>query len=198
MENTQIQGSNDNNSINKKNIISHLSLVKSFNILNDLKIMNSINDLNIQESVVLSNNNVFNDDKSTNNEKAPIPLKDSNKNELEKDSILLSKKKKREKNNEKYIDIIPQVSGLKTSYCPVSSNDNVNNLNVIDNKNTNNILHVNMQMKIEDNKNEKASINNLIDKINIASKKPNEKNSTCDCNSTVEKNAKSRNNNSEQ
>ena len=194
MENTQILGSNDNNSVNKKNIISHLSLVKSFNILNDLKIMNSINDLNT-ESVVLPNNNVINDDKNTNNEKAPIPLKDSNKNELEKDSILLSKKKKREKNNEKYIDIIPQVSGLKTSYCPVSSNDNVNNMNVIDNKNTKEILHVNMQMKIEENKNEKASINNLIDKINITSKKPNEKNNTCDCNSTGEKNAKSNNSN---
>jgi hypothetical protein len=177
VESMSIQDANDINSINKPpNVISHLSLVKSFTILNDLKLMNSINDLNSQEITGLSSNSVINDNKSINNEKIE-PTKDNKKNELEKDSNLLSKKKKRVKNNEKYIDIITHNSSVKSSNNSDLADDNI--------KDKKDLALVNSQIKKEEKNNEKNIINNLIDKINISTNHSKEESVMCDCNSTL-------------
>ena len=205
----------ESNSPNKSNIISHLSLVKSFNILNDLKIINSINDLNTQEN----NNNLNNCSNSVNNniildnkiitnninekkinENISIILNDDDddkKKEKKKHSKILSKKKKREKSNEKYIELSEHNSGLKSfSLAFPSSNNNLNkndaNKKVTKISNSKDIVHVNMQMKSEEiNKNEKKIINNLIDKIKISPQLKNEENNFNDL--AIENNTKSNN-----
>ena len=187
VENMSIQDANDISSINKPpNVISHLSLVKSFTILNDLKLMNSINDFNSQEITGLSNNSVINDNKSINNEKIES-IKDNNKLELEKDSNLLSKKKKRVKSNEKYIDIITHNSGIKSSNNLDFTDDNI--------KDKKDLAPVNTQIKKEEKNNEKNIINNLIDKINISTNQSKEESIMFDCNSTFDNNTISNKNN---
>lgn len=207
----------DSNSINKSNIISHLSLVKSFNILNDLKIINSINDLNTQENnnnlnscsnsvnnnVILDNKIIANNiqEKKLNDNIAIIinDDDDENKNEKRKDSKILSKKKKREKSNEKYIELSENNnSGLKSFSLAFPSNNNNLNKNNVNKKvakisNSKDIVHVNMQIKGEEiNKNEKKIINNLIDKIKISPQLTNEENNFNDL--AVENNIKINNN----
>ena len=185
---------------NDKNVISHLSLVKSFNILNDLKIINSIKDLNTHES--FTNNNISSNTNIANNN---IIINNNIQGKKEKEEIeealtdntsinIIENEKKFKKknsidNNKNQQKMIPKKKDIKFLNKKVKRErykkeryiDIYNNKNLMNSFSSNNSYNrvqnkknknENMKIQKEDYyKNEENTLNNLIDKINISQTK---------------------------
>ena len=186
---------------NDKNVISHLSLVKSFNILNDLKIINSIKDLNTQENITnhnmpsntnISNNNIIIDSKIQEKEEIEESLTDNtstnnienNKKEKDKNSVNYNKNEYQnipKKNDLKFLNKkVKRERYKKERYIDIYDNkslvssfssNNSNNKGQNQKNKNENKSDKNKNQKEEYNKNEESSLNTLIDKINVSQTK---------------------------
>ena len=161
------------NCINKQNVIGHLSLVKSFNILNDLKIINSIKDVDTGNNLIDSNDLIDTGIENDNNSDKPNKNKNKKNKGIPKNAdsnTFLNKKIKREKKNEKYIELNEQKCPLNT-YIPNIPLNDINDNNKEGNKGKEEITDESVQNKKEENNTEQHTVNSLINKINISENK---------------------------
>ena len=182
------QSQNNLKNFNDKNVLDHLSLMKSFNILNDLNIMNSLKDLNNGENIINNNNTINN-----NNAKKENAKSQKSKHKKAYDSNFLNKKRE---NNERYIEINNHKyrktfdsfhpGSKKESYVSNTSISKTSKNNIRSDKKEglNNITSI-----IQNNETEKNEIISLIDKINLPEiKSPAKENNEAQINTTVKEN----------
>ena len=173
------QSQNIADNYNDKNVLGHLSLMKSFNILNDLNIINSLKDLNNEEND--NNNNTFNNHSA---KKGGVKSQNSSHKKAY-DYKYLNKKRE---NNEKYIELNAHKSLKAYDSYRQNNKKKHNSPNILDSKNSYSINPDKKELA-DDCEIEKKAINSLIDKIILPEKKtPMKENNEANINTSIKEN----------